>query len=47
MQTKALYNLHIYIASDYKKHDFLRLRLYCTPAGAHMLCQHMFATYYW
>ena len=29
-----------------KEPDFLRLRLYCTPAGTHLLCQHMFATYY-
>ena len=29
-----------------KKQDFLRLCLYCRPAGTHLLCQHMFATYY-
>ena len=46
MQTKALYILHIYIDADYKKDNFSRLRLYCTPAGTHLLCQHMFATYY-
>ena len=44
MQTKTQYNLHIYIDADYKKDDFSRLRLYCTPAGTHFLCQHMFAT---
>ena len=46
MQTKALYILHIYINADYKKDDFSPLRLFCTPAGTHLLCQHMFATYY-
>ena len=46
MQTKTMYNLHIYIDADYKKHDFSRLRLYCTSAGTHLLSQHMFATYY-
>ena len=29
-----------------KKQDFLRLRLYCTPAGTHLPCQHTFAMYY-
>ena len=46
MQTKALYILHIHIDADYKKDNFSRLRLYCTPAGTHLLCQHMFATHY-
>ena len=46
MQTKTQYNLQIYIDADSKKEDFPRLRLYCTPAGTHLLCQHMFATYY-
>ena len=46
MQTKALYILHIYIDADYKKHTVSRVRLYCTPAGTHLLSQHMFATYY-
>ena len=46
MQTKALYILHIYIDADYKKDDFSHLRLYCTPASTHLLCQHMFATFY-
>ena len=44
--SKTLYNLQVYIDADYKKQDFLRLRLYCTPAGTHLLCQHIFATYY-
>ena len=43
MQTKALYILHIYNDADYKKHNFSRLRLYCTSAGTHLLSQHMFA----
>ena len=30
----------IYIDAEYKKDDFLRLRLYCTPAGTHLLRQH-------
>ena len=47
MQTKALYNLLIYIDADYKKKDFSRLRLYCTPAGTHLLRQHTFAVYYY
>ena len=47
MQTKALYILHIYIDADYKKDDFSCLRLFCTLAGTHFLCQHMFATYYY
>ena len=46
MQTISLYILHIYIDADYKKHDFSRLRLYFMPAGTHLLCQHMLATYY-
>ena len=46
MQTKTLYNLHIYIDSHYKKDDFQRLGLYCTPAGTHLLRQHKFAAYY-
>ena len=46
MHTKTLYNLVIYIDADYQKEDFSRLRLYCTPAGAHLLCQHTFAAYY-
>ena len=46
MQTKTLYNLLIYIIADYKKDDFSRLRLYCTPAGTHLLRQHTFAAYY-
>ena len=40
--TKTLYNLLIYIDADYKKDGFLRLRLYCTPSGTHLLCQHTF-----
>ena len=47
MQTKALCILHIYIDADYKKFNSSRLRMYCTSAGTHALCQHMFATYYW
>ena len=46
MFSKTLFNLHIYIDTDYKNHDLLRLRLYCVPAGTHLLCQHAFATYY-
>ena len=46
METKALYILHIYIDADYKKNDSSRQRLFCTPAGTHLLRQHMFATYY-
>ena len=46
MHTKTLYNLLIYIDADYKKDIFLRLRLYCTPAGTHLLRQHTFAAYY-
>ena len=42
MHTKTLYNLLIYIDADYKKDNFLRLRLYCTPAGTHLLRQHTF-----
>ena len=44
MLSKTLYNLHIYINADYKKHDFSRLRLYCTPAITHLLCERTFAT---
>ena len=44
MQAKALHILHIYIDADYKKNNFSRLRLYCTPAGAHLLRQHRFTT---
>ena len=29
-----------------KKHAFPRLRLYFFPAGTHLLCQHVFATYF-
>ena len=46
MKTVALYILHFYNDADYKKHDFSRLRMYCTSASPHLLCQHMFATYY-
>ena len=47
MQTKTMYyNLLIYIIADYKKDNFSRLRLYCTPAGTHWLRQHTFAAYY-
>ena len=46
MSTETLYYLHIYINADYKKHDFSRLRLYCTPASTHLQCQRTFATYY-
>ena len=46
MQTKTLYNLLIYIDGNYKKVDFSRLRLDCTPAGTHLLRQHTFAAYY-
>ena len=46
MQTKNIYNLHIYIDADYKKGNFSRLRLYYTPAGTHLLRQHRFAAYY-
>ena len=44
MLSKTWYNLKIYIDADYKKHDFSRQ--YCTRAGTHLLCQHMFATYF-
>ena len=37
MQRKTLYNLLIYIDADYQKDEFSRLRLYCTPAGTHLL----------
>ena len=46
MFTKTLYIQHIYNDADYKKDVFSRLRFYCTPAGTHLLCQHMFGTYY-
>ena len=46
MLWKTLYNLRIYIDAHYKKHDFSRLRLYCTRAGTHLLCQHMFAMFF-
>ena len=46
MQTITLYNLHPYTDSDYKKDNFSRLRLFCTPAGTHVLRQHTFAAYY-
>ena len=46
MQTETLYNQQIYIDADYKKHEFSRLRLYCMPAGTHMLRQHEFAAFY-
>ena len=46
MHTKTLYNLLIYIDADYQKDDFSRLRLYCTPAGTHLLRQHTFAAFY-
>ena len=45
-QRKTLYNLHFYNSSDYKKDKFSGLRLYCTPAGTHLLRQHTFAAYY-
>ena len=44
--SKTLHKLHIHIDADYKKHDFSQLRLYCTPAGFHLLCQQTFTTYY-
>ena len=46
MQSKTLYNLLIYINADCKKPNFSRLRLYCTPAGTHLLRQRTFAVYY-
>ena len=46
MQTKTLYNLLVYINADYKIDDFSRLRLYCTPAGTHLLPQRRFAAFY-
>ena len=46
MQTKALYNLLIYIDANYKKDDFARLRLYCMPAGTYLLRHYTFAAYY-
>ena len=45
-RTKTFFNLHIHNDTDYKKDDFWRLRLYCTPAGIHLLRQHTFAAYY-
>ena len=44
MQAKTLHSLHIYIDAHYKKDDFWPLRLYCTPARAHLLRQQLFAT---
>ena len=44
MEAKALYNMHNYIDADYKKDNFSRVRLCCTPAGTHLICQHMFET---
>ena len=38
MLSKTWYNLHSYIDSDFKKHDFSLL--YCTRAGTDWLCQH-------
>ena len=46
MFSKKMCNLHIYTDGDDRNHDLLRLRLYCTPASTHLLCQHTFATYY-
>ena len=46
MQTKTWKSLFIYINADYKKDDFSRLHLYCTPAGTQLLRQHTFAAYY-
>ena len=46
MHTKTLYNLLFYNDADYQKDDFSRLRMYCTPAGTHLLRQHTFAAYY-
>ena len=46
MQAKTLYNLLIYINADYRKDDFSRLRLHCTPAGTHLLRQHRFTANY-
>ena len=46
MHTKTLFNLLIYIDADFQEDDFSRLRLYCTPAGTHLLRQHPFAAYY-
>ena len=46
MQTKTLYNLLISFDSDYKKDNFSRLCLYCTPACTHFLRQQTFAAYY-
>ena len=46
MQTKTLYNLLFYIDANYRKGDFSRLHLYCTPAGTQLLRQHTFAAYY-
>ena len=41
-----MYNLLIHNDSDFKKDDFSRLCLYCTPACTHFLRQHTFAAYY-
>ena len=46
MQAKSLHILHIYIDAHSRENDFLRLHLYCTPEGAHLLRQHTFATFY-
>ena len=46
MHTKTLFNLLNNIDADYQKMIFLRLRLYCTPAGTHLLRQHTFSAYY-
>ena len=46
MHTNSLYNLLLNIDEGYQKDDFSRLRLYCTPAGTHLLRQHTSAAYY-
>ena len=46
MQTKTLCILHPDNNAEYKKDEFSRLCLYCTPAGTHLLCEHVFATYF-
>ena len=46
MQKKNVFNLNIYIDEDYKKDHFSLMRLHCTPAVTHLLCQHMFTKYY-
>ena len=35
----------MYKDADYKKDELSRLRLYCTPAGTHLLRQNRFAAY--